>query len=124
ASGSVTLSDGTHTATHTLTAAEIAAGTVTLHAGDFSNFGTLDHTDSAITVAATLTDDAGNSAAPSNASFTLDTTADVAPALALSAANPAGGASAAAVALSPYTTHSHTASGSVTLSDGTHTATH
>src|SRR5258706_15829090 len=74
ASGTVTLSDGTHTATHTLTAAEIVAGTVTLHAGDFSNFSALNHTDSLITVSAAVTDDAGNSAAPSNASFTLDTT--------------------------------------------------
>src|SRR5262245_24804941 len=91
ASGTATLNDGNgHTATHTLTAAEIAAGTVALHASDFSNFSTLDHTDSLITVSAALTDDAGNPAAPGNASFTLDTTADVAPALALSAANPPG----------------------------------
>jgi large repetitive protein len=74
-SGTITLSDGSHTATHTLTAAEIAAGTVILGAAAFTGFATLNHTDSTITVSASLTDDAGNSAAPTNASFKLDTTA-------------------------------------------------
>src|SRR5205085_868215 len=44
----------------------------------------LDHIDDAITVSTSLTDDAGNSAAPSDANFTLDTTADAGTALTLS----------------------------------------
>jgi Ca2+-binding RTX toxin-like protein len=48
---------------------------VILGAAAFTGFATLNHTDSTITVSASLTDDAGNSAAPTNASFKLDTTA-------------------------------------------------
>ncbi len=125
-SGTITLSDGNgHTATHTLTAAEIAAGTVTLQAGDFSGFGTLNHADSLITVSATVTDNAGNQAAPSNASFTLDTTADADNNLVLSAFNAAGGVNAAAVSITLAGLDSDIVSGTITLSDGTgHTATH
>ena len=76
ASGTITLDDGAgHTATHTLAAAAIAAGTVTLGAGDFTGFKTLNHADNLITVSASLTDDTGNKAAPPNKTFTLDTTA-------------------------------------------------
>ncbi len=89
-SGTITLSDGSHTATHTLTAAEITAGAVTLGAAAFTGFASLNHTDSTITVSSSLTDDAGNSAAPSTASFKLDSTADAGAALALSAASATG----------------------------------
>src|SRR5262249_58860928 len=95
ASGTVTLNDGDgHTATHTLTAAEIAAGSATLHAADFAKFATLDDVDNLITVSASVTDDAGNSAAPTNTTFTLDTTADAGAGLVLSAFQAAGGVNA------------------------------
>ncbi|MGY4286169.1 hypothetical protein ACVWXO_005389 [Bradyrhizobium sp. LM2.7] len=100
ASGTITLSDGTHTATHTLTAAEIAAGSVTLGSGAFTNFANLNHVDNTITVSASLTDDAGNTASPSSTGFVLDTTADAGPVLSLSAVNPTGGAKAGAVSIS------------------------
>ena len=125
-SGTITLSDGDgHTATHTLTAAEIAAGTVTLQAGDFSGFGTLNHADSLITVSATVTDNAGNTAAPSNANFTLDTTADADNNLVLSAFTAAGGVNASAVSITLSGLDGDIVSGTITLSDGNgHTATH
>src|SRR5262249_59690791 len=66
---------------------------VTSGSGRFTGFAGENSTDGLITVSATVTDGAGNTATPSNTSFTLDTTADVAPLLSLSAANPAGGAS-------------------------------
>src|SRR5262249_23474747 len=100
-SGTITLSDGAggHTATHTLTAAEITAiaagtSTLTLAASAFTGgnpFAALNHVHNLVTVSASVTDDAGNTAAPSNTSFTLDTTADAGTALALSAANPTRG---------------------------------
>ncbi len=133
ASGTITLSDGAgNTATHTLTPAEIAAiattGSVTLGLGAFTGgdgFAALNHTDSLITVSASVTDDAGNTTGPSNTSFTLDTTADVAPALLLSAANPAGGATAAEVSITLSGIDPDIASGTITLSDGAgNTATH
>src|SRR5205085_2832620 len=98
----ITLSDGTHTATHTLTAAEIAAGSVTLGSAAFTGgdgFAALNHVDNTITVSASVTDDAGNNAAPSNTSFVLDTTADAGTALSLSAVNAAGGVNAANVSV-------------------------
>src|SRR5207253_642699 len=63
ASGTVTLSDGVHSATHTLSAAEISAGSVTLGA-DASiptrRSSDLNHVDNTIHVSASVTDDAGN----------------------------------------------------------------
>src|SRR6266404_6056685 len=125
ASGTITLSDGSgHTATHTLTTAEITAGSVTLGSGAFTNFANLNHADNTITVSASVTDDAGNTAAPTNASFTLDTTADASPLLALSAATATGGVNAAAVSITLSGIDSDFASGTITLSDGSNTATH
>src|SRR6185503_15262406 len=92
ASGTITLSDGVHQATYGLTAGDVAAGTVTLGASDFSNFAGLDHTDSSITVTASVTDDAGNTASPSSQTFVLDTTAPTA-ALALTAISTDSGTS-------------------------------
>ena len=123
-SGTVTLSDGIHNATHTLSAIEIAAGAVTLHAADFTGFGALDHADALITVSASLTDDAGNLATPTNASFTLDTTADTDANLALSAFDTAGGVQQSQVSVTLSGIDTDIASGTVTLSDGIHNATH
>src|SRR5207302_139410 len=124
ASGTITLSDGTHTATHTLTAAEIAAGTVNLASLDFTHFAGLNHVDNAITMSASVTDDAGNSAAPSNASFSLDTTADAGTALSLCAFDAAGAVTTLIPSTTLFRSDSDIASGTITLSDGTHTATH
>ncbi|WP_143202120.1 hypothetical protein, partial [Bradyrhizobium sp. NAS96.2] len=95
ASGTITLTDGDgHTATYNLTAADIAAGHVTVGSGAFAGFAGLDHIDSPITVTAAVTDDAGNTATSSNSpSFTLDTTADAGAALTLSAFDATGGVS-------------------------------
>src|SRR5207253_202819 len=101
-SATITLSDGTHTATHTLTAAEIAAGSVTLGSAAFTGgdgFAALNHVDNTITVSASVTDDAGNNAAPSNTSFVLDTTADAGTALTLRTLNAADGVNAANVSV-------------------------
>ena len=122
-SGTITLSDGVHTATHTLTAAEIAAiaagaGSVTLGASAFTGgdgFAALNHADNLITVSASVTDDTGNQAAPPNQTFTLDTTADAGTALALSAANPTGGASTTAVSITLSGIDSDITSGTITL---------
>src|SRR5207244_2786793 len=95
------------------------------HAGDFTNFSSLNHADNSITVSASVTDNAGNNASPSNTSFILDTTADAGAPLTLSAANPVGGANAGAVTVTLSGIDSDITSGTVTLSDGNgHTATH
>ena len=123
-SGTITLSDGTNTATHTLTTGEIAAGSVTLNAAAFTGFAGLNHADNLITVSASVTDNASNSASPTNTSFILDTTADAGTALALSAFTAAGGVNAGAVSITLGGIDSDIVSGTITLSDGTNTATH
>src|SRR5207249_1959162 len=91
AAGTITLSDGTNTATHTLTAGEIAAGSVTLGSAAFTNSANLNHTHTPHAAPPTLTDDAGNTATANGASIELDTSADPGPPLTLSAATATGG---------------------------------
>ena len=97
---------------------------MTLNAAAFTGFAGLNHADNLITVSASVTDNASNSASPTNTSFILDTTADAGTALALSAFTAAGGVNAGAVSITLSGIDSDIVSGTITLSDGTNTATH
>src|SRR5262249_61222939 len=97
----VTSSDVTHSLLPTLTpppSSGLFPYTTLFRSTGGDGFAALNHTDSSITVSASVTDDAGNTASPTNKNFSLDTTADGdATALSLTAANPAGGTKEAAV---------------------------
>src|SRR5207253_2726082 len=121
--GTITLSDQHgHTATHTLTATEIANGTTgTLSSAAFSGFAGLSDQDT-ITVATSVTDVAGNTASASGTSFVLDNNADTGTVLSLT--DTTGRVKTANVSVSLSGIDSDIASGSITLSDQHgHTAT-
>src|SRR5437762_1565689 len=93
----------TPTATNKLTAAEIAAGSVTLGSAAFPVGYGFPAINPAATTISTPSLHAAlpiYNAAPSNTSFVLDTTADAGTALSLSAVDAAGGVNAANVSVS------------------------
>ncbi|WP_409192542.1 beta strand repeat-containing protein [Bradyrhizobium sp. RDM4] len=121
-SGTVTLSDGTNSAVYHLSAADIAAGSVTLGADAFTGFAGLSQADGTIHVAASVTDDAGNTKPVTGNDFVLDTTADSDNNLAVSAVTHTGGVNHDAVSVTLAGIDSDVVSGTVTLSDGTNSA--